>query len=475
MHKYLMLDRGILVGYSLTNSKITVNKIQKDTENNPLFGEEFFGNPAKRWEVRYDNSYPNVIYDPKYKIYRCYYTLFTYDESAENTSLKERASTDYIPTGSRITSLCYAESKDGIEWTKPNLGLVDFEGNKENNILFRYAHGTGVFLDEEELDPKKRYKLVTKVEYSNARHYMAVAFSEDGIHFSELQEWNKYNPAADSHNFPFRDKKTGKFMLITRTWKNGLRVSSLCESTDFINWSEPKEILRGSGYENQVYSMPIIQYAGIYLGLASMYHEGNTEADNYDTVDVELKYASTPDVWDSVSDGQYVIERGLGTYPTGEFDSGCIYAAAPIEVDGKLRVYYMGGNGKHTNFRETSFALGYLEKDKFAGYEAVDNSRDAKLVTYHFSVYGDYLSILADIEPKGHLSVAIGNKNGKVYEGFEDENCIIEKQESGYYKVTFKGKKLTDLRTLPASLHITFNKAKVYAIRGEFECQKLKY
>ena len=28
---------------------------------------------------------------------------------------------------------CYAESKDGIRWTKPNLGLVEFNGSKANN------------------------------------------------------------------------------------------------------------------------------------------------------------------------------------------------------------------------------------------------------------------------------------------------------------------------------------------------------
>ena len=32
-------------------------------------------------------------------------------------------------------SLCYAESDDGVNWVKPNLGLVSFEGSKENNIV----------------------------------------------------------------------------------------------------------------------------------------------------------------------------------------------------------------------------------------------------------------------------------------------------------------------------------------------------
>ena len=45
--------------------------------------------------------------------------------------------------------------RQGVHWEKPNLGFVDFEGSFENNLLFRYAHGTGVFLDKEETDPAK--------------------------------------------------------------------------------------------------------------------------------------------------------------------------------------------------------------------------------------------------------------------------------------------------------------------------------
>ena len=30
--------------------------------------------------------------------------------------------------------VCYAESQDGIHWTKPDLGLVEFEGSTKNNI-----------------------------------------------------------------------------------------------------------------------------------------------------------------------------------------------------------------------------------------------------------------------------------------------------------------------------------------------------
>jgi hypothetical protein len=54
--------------------------------------------------------------------------------------------------------VCYATSTDGIHWLKPRLGLVEFQGSKDNNILMRDTTGT-VFLN-----PKKtggeRFKYV---------------------------------------------------------------------------------------------------------------------------------------------------------------------------------------------------------------------------------------------------------------------------------------------------------------------------
>ncbi|CJK34130.1 Uncharacterised protein [Streptococcus pneumoniae] len=250
LKKYLLLDSGLVVGYTLENAQLKLNKLKKDTENNPLFGEEYFAENPKLWEVRFDNSYPNVIYDKELKLYRCWYQTFVSDEASEETPLAERGEKEYIVKSSRMTALCYAESKDGVKWEKPNLNLVKFKGSKDNNIVLMHAHGAGIMLDEQELDPKKRYKLVSKLEFSPNLHYMVVVFSEDGIHFDEPIPWKKWNPAADSHNFPFRDPKTGKYAVITRTWANNVRLSAITFSDDFINWSEPKEILRGDGFED---------------------------------------------------------------------------------------------------------------------------------------------------------------------------------------------------------------------------------
>ena len=42
-------------------------------------------------------------------------------------------------TGPTNGSICYATSTDGITWTKPDLGLVTYQGSKKNNIVV--GHG----------------------------------------------------------------------------------------------------------------------------------------------------------------------------------------------------------------------------------------------------------------------------------------------------------------------------------------------
>ena len=172
--KYLMLDRRFLNPQAMENVCIQVTPPEKDRVHNPLFTQD------QPWEIRIDNSYPNVLYDPEERIFRCYYTLFTDDLDTEGTTLAERSSRDYLPRMDRVTSLAYAESRDGIHWEKPALNQVEWRGNKMNNILFLFAHGTGVMMDSHDSDSGKRYKMVTKVDIPGKGTHMAVAFSPDG-------------------------------------------------------------------------------------------------------------------------------------------------------------------------------------------------------------------------------------------------------------------------------------------------------
>ena len=51
-------------------------------------------------------------------------------------------------TGHTNGSICHATSQDGIRWTKPDVGLVEYAGSRSNNIVF--GHGAnGVILGQD--------------------------------------------------------------------------------------------------------------------------------------------------------------------------------------------------------------------------------------------------------------------------------------------------------------------------------------
>ena len=473
--KYLFLDTGILNGHWCANMELKVNPAVKDTKYNPLFQEEFFADPPKPWEVRYDNGYLNVFYDEEKKIFRLYYTLIIYDEDSQNTPLKDRPGKLYMPTSSRITAVCYAESEDGTNWVKPDLGLVEFKGNTHNNILMRNAHGTSVLYDKEEKEPAKRYKLMTKIEFSSDCSYMAVAFSADGIHFCDPIPWPKFNPQADTYNFVFRDSRTNRFVLITRIWKNGLRVAARCESEDFLFWSEPVEVGRGQGYPEQIYSMPVFEYERLYLGLASVYHEGNRDSDDFDTVDLRLTYSTDLSKFEWVGEGQNFIPRGSGHYPDGQFDCGCIYASIPVEIDGRLYFYYMGGNGRHTDYRETSFARCSIEKDHFAYYQTLEDEKEGVLTTAGLFAFGNSLEILAEVEPDGYIVCELTDSSGVTRKPAFEERLSRPVTGSGWQTVLFEDFELTQVKELPVSLRFRFKHARLYGLRGDIHVLPHRY
>ena len=74
-------------------------------------------------------------------IYRMYYrgahTVYRTDERAETP--KPRV-------------VCYVESTDGLNWTRPSLGLVEWEGSKDNNIIWT-GEGSNNFVPFKEANP----------------------------------------------------------------------------------------------------------------------------------------------------------------------------------------------------------------------------------------------------------------------------------------------------------------------------------
>lgn len=85
-------------------------------------------------------------------------------------------------------------------WEKPELGLVEYEGSKWNNILWRGPHGTGLFKDHRDPDPARRYKAFFQG--------VSVAFSADGIHWGKAISWPQIKVRGDTVTATLLPRKT---------------------------------------------------------------------------------------------------------------------------------------------------------------------------------------------------------------------------------------------------------------------------
>jgi len=426
--KYLLLDSRIIE--KVTNARLEVGTVIKHAAN-PLFEEE------KQWEMRFDNLYGNVIFDEEEQIYKCWYCPFIVDSSSTGMSIDER-SRRYRPPGDREMAICYATSEDGVSWDKPELGLVEYKGSRQNNIVWRGPHGAGVFKDLQEEDPAKRYKVIFQG--------MSVSFSADGIHWAEKINVNGVDVAGDTHNNAFRAPSLNKYVGITRTWGPDFgREVARIESDDFINWTKEEVVLHGLDKDLQTYAMPVFYYGGVYLGLVAI-HQQST-----DRVWTELTWSPDTKTWHRIDAGNPLIpcsEKEL------DYDYGCVYPCAyPVFKDDEIQLYYGASDWLHFGWRNGSLALAKLRQDGFAGYVQIEEGSIGSISTKSIPYNGETISLTADVEEGGSVAVYVINDEGETIGTAAVNNTVTGKELEFDSKIE-KGS---------VQLKIKITRAKVYA------------
>ena len=161
-------------------------------------------------------------------LFRMYYRASHWDAEAKKETHRE------------VT--CYAESRDGIHWVKPKLGLFEFNGSKENNIVIDGV-GTHCFVafkdGNPDSPPEARYKGIAR-GWPVGKKGLYIYESPDGIHWKLTRDEPVITEGAfDSQNLAFWDEHTQQYREYHRSFVNGIRAIMTGTSSDFINWSEP--------------------------------------------------------------------------------------------------------------------------------------------------------------------------------------------------------------------------------------------
>jgi hypothetical protein len=154
---------------------------------------------------------------------------------------------------------CYAESKDGIHWTKPDLGLFEFGGSKQNNIVWtgEGTHNMTPFRDSNpRCTPDARYKALART-----RGGLLALKSADAIHWSLMSDKPVITKGAfDSQNLAFWDAEAGVYRDYHRAFRT-VRDIMTCTSTDFLHWTPPAFLDYGDAPREHLYTNAIQPYA----------------------------------------------------------------------------------------------------------------------------------------------------------------------------------------------------------------------
>jgi len=226
--------------------------------------------------------------------------------------------------GSGVESTCLAISLDGIHWDKPRLGLVEYDGSRENNIILRHrpaSHNFTPFLDQCPGVPEsERFKAFAGIHPDGL---LAFA-SPDGIHWRLMQDAPVVTSepfAFDSMNVAFWSEPEGCYVLYYRTWRQrttpdgtiNYRWVSRVTSDDFLHWSSPEEMDDGDAPTEQIYTQqthPYCRAPHIYLALAARFWEGRQVVSDGQAASIGVH----PDYCHDCSDAVLMTSRGGSRY-----------------------------------------------------------------------------------------------------------------------------------------------------------------
>jgi hypothetical protein len=418
------------------------------------------------WED--DISGGNVIYDQGR--FRCWYSA---------TMPKPKAGVVYIEAGRGMetngTSTCYAESTDGIHWTKPALGILPFNGAKRNNMVspmwvdtpFRDDHGTA----------EERYKAFTFMELpADEVPKGAGPFNKYGLYgvvSPDGYNWRRtpkplVRHFADSWNIAGWDPLLKEYVGYFRGHTGGRSITR-AETEDFHSWPEPLTLMCVGPEEpptEDYYSSGFTTYPGmpaIRLMFPGIFHLNTSK------VDARLAISRDGRGWNWVSH-EPIVELGA----EGEWDAGMLYPQPNLLrlPDGRLALAYNAYNEGHdtsfaTNYkdwprRETGLAWAIWDEGRLAGIEA---EQTGEFYTANYVANASQIQVNVRTVPGGKLEFQLVQKDD-VLEGFAFADCVPIEGDMAWATLQWKGKAaLSELRGKKLQIHFRLTKAKLFGYR----------
>ena len=437
--------------------------------------------------LRAGHAYMTVFQDGD--LYRMYYGMHRYPEGLK---------------GPKTRFYHYAESRDGIRWETPSLGLFEYEGSTDNNIIWSEhrqdafdAHSFSPFRDDSPgCPPEHRYKAIAYTRM-DGRKGLCTLSSPDAIHWSRLSpDFVIVDGAFDSQNLAFWDSENDVYRAYWRDFFTGAegrrcRGIKTATSEDFLHWSEAEWLYYPGSSPEQLYTNQVIPYfraPHILLGLPTRYVarpdseaiDGlpeperrrsvmeKTEKTRLGTDLTDTLFMSSRNGVDFKRWDEAFIRPGLRNQDSWFYGDiyanwGIVSTASPIEgAPDELTFYVSEGNRREHNSKV--FRRYTLRMDGFVSVNA--SRRGGEVVTRPIVFEGDNLTVNFSASAAGDIRVELQNIHGVPIPGFTLEDNVELLGDDLERRVRWKDNPdLAALKGVPVRLRFQLADADLYSFQ----------
>jgi hypothetical protein len=265
-------------------------------------------------------------------------------------------------------------------------------------------------------------------------------------------------------------------MVVRPGW--GDRRVAIQSTEDFLNWSNPELLLQMDPIDSAplgFYTMPVIQYGHIYVGLLWIFHNSSSLPVNsfnqfYGTMDAQLSYS-----YDGIRFIRGLREPILPLNPYPHYGCTQLRPYSIIEQDKEIRIYSGASQAPHglestirqrTGKNTNAIVMHRLRKD---GWMYLGSKGHwARFQTKPLGIWSTDIKINASA-PFGVVRYQVTDEKSKPIEGFTFDECIpLQDNDSVNWPMQWEKGKVSDLSGKVIRLEIEFYNAKIYSLTAAY-------
>lgn len=371
---------------------------------------------------------------------------------------------------------CVVESTDGIHFTRPNLGLIEVKGSKDNNVIWLgiESHNFAPFLDKNpNCKPDEKYKALGGIAHpgknwlgEDVKAGLYAFVSADGVHWKKLRNEPVITDGAfDSLNIAFWDSQRNQYVCYSRTFTNNIRTAQSSISPDFVTWSKGRPNQYASDVPLEHFyttsTIPCPNAEHLFVAFPKRFIPGRKKVLRHNDVGVsDAVFMSSRDGvrWDR-SFLEAWVRPGLDERNWTDRNNMTAYGVAEV-IPGEWSFYI----SEHYRWPDNRLRRLSLPRHRFASAHA--GAKGGEFTTPPLLFQGELLHLNYSTSAAGQIEVELLDEKGSPIAGFSRDAFAPQFGDELDAIATWKGKSdLSKLSGKPTRLRVFLRDADLFAIR----------